>query len=1131
MDESTARSRHPDSLRQALLWTLVPTLVLFLTTAPISDAQEVTTSITSTIGTGDLGTTVTHTGAHLYDIGGGTRSGDGTGPILFHSFGDFSIGQSDIANFFNDSGLTTTNIIGRVTGGNPSSIDGIIQTTGFDNANLFLVNPFGIVFGPHGSFDVGGSVSFSTAQYLRLFNSLIGASANFYANPTSDGMANSVFPVFAMAPVDAFGFLPSAYGFVTAPDPGATITVLGSALSVLPGQSISLVGRDVVIQGDTLPDGTVLQPAHLSAPNGTIHLASTASPGEFDVTMLQPIPNVDGTSFTSFGSVSLAPASSIDVSGARTVFVKGGQLVLSINDATLTTSESTAQQDTITLSQGSSIVTSTSGVEPGADVQITVGNLNLNGVGTGITTETAGDGNGGNLTLNIKTLLLTDSAGIFSNGNQNFLFGQGGLGLGGNVTIQGLGLQGTDSAAESISLTDGAKIQATSGGLGGGSVRITTDTLKLENQSGISTQTDFGDGVGGELVLEVRSLTLMGGLLGHSEIRSTNGFNLGIFGTALGGDVTIRGTQGEKSAAESVTISGGSQVFSETDVSGDGGRISITTTSLDLSGRDTNGMVSAINSSTLGTGVGGPVVLDVQQLSLSGGANIASHTASADTSAPAGGSITVQGLEGTGSKATSVVLSGQNSGIVSDSSSGLAGPITVDAEMLKITNGATVSAGSSTSIGPSGSVDITADSIVISADGQIFSRSFAQAAGPVTITANNLTLDNGSVVTNTSSEIGGLGGNMVLDVGTVSLTNGASINSQTFSTGRAGDITMNVGTVSLRNGSSISSASTGTAPVTNLLDGTTEPPGTAGNVVITATGSFTSDASTVATSAEANHGGDISITAHSVQLSGGTLITANSNAPLEVTKLVLDANGQLDPKPQLVGDGNAGNITIASASNVVMQNSSVTTEASAASGGNIEIDVPNAVMLQLVNSRVSTSVGGIADKSDGGNITIDPQFVVLQNSQILAQAVAGAGGAISITATSAFITDPLSIVDASSTLGISGTVNIQSPLQNVGGELTALTQEFSSAAALLAQQCAARAVAGKFSTFVVAAREGLPVEPGGFLASPSLTAELLGSRLSGLDPQTQLSAVTGLFSKYDARPIQLARFGEACHRQ
>ena len=190
-------------------------------------------------------------------------------------------------------------------------------------------------------------------------------------------------------------------------------------------------------------------------------------------------------------------------------------------------------------------------------------------------------------------------------------------------------------------------------------------------------------------------------------------------------------------------------------------------------------------------------------------------------------------------------------------------------------------------------------------------------------------------------------------------------------------------------------------------------------------------------------------------------------------------------------------------------------------------------MIQLVNSQVSTSVGGsvgVPGASDGGNITIDPQFVILQNSQILAQAFAGAGGAITITAASAYIADPLSIVNASSTLGISGTVNIQSPLQNVGGELTALTQEFSSAAALLAQQCAARAADGKFSTFVVAAREGLPMEPGGFLASPSLTPELLGPSLSLRDPQSQFSAVTGLFPKYDAKPIQLAKLGNACHQ-
>jgi len=127
-----------------------------------------------------------------------------------------------------------------------------------------------------------------------------------------------------------------------------------------------------------------------------------------------------------------------------------------------------------------------------------------------------------------------------------------------------------------------------------------------------------------------------------------------------------------------------------------------------------------------------------------------------------------------------------------------------------------------------------------------------------------------------------------------------------------------------------------------------------------------------------------------------------------------------------------------------------------------------------------------------------------------------------------FLADPNSVVDATSQRGISGEINIQSPVQNLGEQLTPLSQQFSSAAALLAQQCAARVADGKFSTFVVAGREGLPVEPGGFLASPSLTAELLGSSLAGRYPHTPIEAVTGAFPEYDARPIQLAKYGNAC---
>ena len=91
-----------------------------------------------------------------YDITGGTRPGGGTN--LFHSFGNFNVPNNNIANFLNDSGLSTSNILGRVTEGNISNIFGTIQTTGFGGANLFLMNPAGFLFGPNATVNVGGMV-------------------------------------------------------------------------------------------------------------------------------------------------------------------------------------------------------------------------------------------------------------------------------------------------------------------------------------------------------------------------------------------------------------------------------------------------------------------------------------------------------------------------------------------------------------------------------------------------------------------------------------------------------------------------------------------------------------------------------------------------------------------------------------------------------------------------------------------------------------------------------------------------------------------------------------------------------------------------------------------------------------
>jgi len=1023
MDESTARSRHRGSTRQIFLWALLPTLLIVLNAPDITYGHEVvTTNITATTTAPlNLGTDVDTVGTTT-QITGGTRPGGGTN--LFHSFDMFTLGTGDTAHFLNDMQLPTTNIIARVIGGEGSTIDGVLRTNNpldaadpmnFGAANLWLVNPSGLFLGPNVHLEVGGSVSMSTANYLRFD----GTSALFdmLSSPASLGLLD-------VAPVVAFGF--------TGPEPPAPITVQGSILQVPEGQALSLVGGDITVQAGTLEDGT-MQAANLLAPGGQLNLVSVGSAGEVLVPSFQTGPNINGASFTEMGTVTLKEGATLDVSGqfdvdgnligngnSGTVLVRGGQLVM----------------DASTILAGT--VGTVDGARTAVDIQV----------------------------------------------------------------------------SQDVALTNGSKIVTFTFGAGrGGDVQLAAPSLTIENApESILTVTADGDGVGGDMALNVGTLILTGGSIIKSQSQSFTS------GLGHGGNVTIQGLQGaEFGAAKSVSLSGDSSLLSETSGSGEGGRVAITSKSLVM-----DGAATTVNTAAFDVGRGGDIVVSVQQASLSGGATIKTQSSSGDLNAQAAATVTVQGLQGTEKMADSVSLSGLGSGIVSDTTgTARSGDIALYVKTISLTDEAVIQTGTLSNTGAGGNVAIVAGSVGISGRSHITSLSSAGNAGQVAITADELTLDNVSIESSTNSS--GRGGDVVLNARALSLSNGAEINSSTSLTGRAGDITMNVGTVTLTDGSQISSASSGTEVVTNP-DGTTQPPGTAGNVVITAAGRFTSDASIIATSAEANHGGDVAITAQSVQLSNGTLITANSNAPLEVKETVL-IDGQL--VEQVIGDGNAGNITVHSGSTFVMTNSSMTTEASRASGGQIEIITPE--MVRVINGRVSTSVAGSANDTAGGNITIDPQFVVLQGGQIVAKAFAGSGGAIDIIATSAFIRDPASVVDASSTLGISGTINIQSPLQNIGGELAPLSDEFSSAAALLAQQCAARAAGGKFSTFVVAAREGLPAEPGGFLASPSLTAESLGSRLSGRDSQPEFSTVKGAFPEYEARPIQLAKLGNACH--
>lgn len=706
-----------------------------------------------------------------YDITGGTRAGTN----LFHSFGDFNVPTNHIANFLNDSGSATSNILGRVTGGNISNIFGTIQTTGFGNANLFLMNPAGIVFGPSASLNVGGSVTFTTADYLRLNDN-----TSFHAIPNARADA-----LLSTAPVAAYGFLGS--------NPGA-ITIQGSQLIVPQERGISLVGGNITIRNGPLENGTA-QPARLSVPNGQINLATTQSPGEFSADFTAA-PNTNGTSFRSYGSAHFTSGSTMDFSqtGNGKMSIRGGQLVLEIQNSVLDTtinpspSTVTPNQDTILLAPGSSIVSRTFSADRGPDIQLVADRLQFTGdadplsqtqagVPVNVLARTNGSGDAGNVTLRTSGSLelmnyvqLDSSSGLSPDGtapspvlapgnagNVDLTSSHGNIRMTGFATVatsqagNSSGTTGTvtASAPEGEILLDGANLftLALFPSRGGGQVTVTAQNLRMTNFGLISADNE--------------------GLFKTGGITVTLSGNLEVDGSVITAFSVSRAPAGDLSlTAKDIVVTQGSIINNAGFASGPGGRLKIVADTLQV----TDG--AQLSSGSTFAPDRGRLLSILGNISPTG----------------AGGDITIQAL---GSKGT-IRVDGAGSGIFADTEgTGAGGNISLTAgKSISVSNGGTISA-SSTGSGNAGSISINAGQQLEMHDGASIKTTTQSAqanGGNITIQAiDRVRLVNKSEISTSVKGAEGSGGNIFIDPNVVMLE-GSNVTAQAVG-GAGGNIT------------------------------------------------------------------------------------------------------------------------------------------------------------------------------------------------------------------------------------------------------------------------------------------------------------------------------------------------------
>jgi large exoprotein involved in heme utilization and adhesion len=643
----------------------------------------------------------------------------------------------------------------------------------------------------------------------------------------------------------------------------------------------------------------------------------------------------------------------------------------------------------------------------------------------------------------------------------------------------------------------------------------------------VFTQT-LGSGRGGDILLRGEDISVVDGVRIISVAAGAGG----------GGDIDIAASR-RFYASNRIPVPHEQQwnngIYSLALGAGDAGNIGIAAPELTLLG-------SFVHSGAHATGNAGTLRFagDVVRF-LGGNNNIAFvESGAANFSSGKGGNVEVRArdrfeLNGTGFPQDWTRLAATTQG------SGRSGEILIEAPRILIEN-ATVFSRTRFGTGDQGGVTLRAEELRLGHQGGIVSGTEGDRKGSfVLVEADTVHMSGFSRIA-TSTGSSGDAGRVTINARQMTLTDASQIDAISTGTGRAGDIVLNVGeSFEISGREIVNYVDLFAGPQTVWPGGILSQalgPGDAGNVQLRARNVLLDDGRILTNALQSGAGGFVEIRAANLTMRNGAQIDARSaegssgnagsidivlsgsllidgrspvdgafsglyvqtqgsgrggNIAVGASRVDIVAGGRIEGKS--TGAGDAGSINIVASDALRLVGGTISSEALNADGGNIDIRVGNLVHLR--NSEITTAVGSGAGA--GGNIFIDPTFVILENSRITANAFGGPGGNIQIIATY-FLNTLNSLVDASSQAGVPGTVSISAPNTNLSTQLKVLPATFFDATQLVREACSGRGVAGGGGSSLVG------VGRGGLAASPERFAT---STYFGNAPAAAASAPTG----------------------